>query len=337
MISAILTNPLPGQKISAFVTFDATVSIAHLQAGKFTNPTETYYSAPQDINGGGDVIGHCHITIQDIGTSLAPTTPPDASKFAFFKGIDDAGDGKGNLKATVTGGLPAGFYRMCTINSAGNHQPAAMPVAQRGHTDDCTKFEVVADGKGTAPVSSAAVSSAVAAPTGGAGTGGGAGGAASSVAATTKAAAATTKAAAAPSGKNTGGKGNGGFPGKGGNGGNAAKPTTAKASAVPTTKAAAVATSAPVVVGTSAAASAAPVASGAAGAVTGPGPALVPVTPSGQKDRPFQVAGNTFVNESVARQRACDLQFNACADAANSGKIAGGSVAACSTQKAACK
>ena len=66
----------------------------------------------------------------------------DASKFVFFKGINDAGDGKGNLAATVTGGLPKGNYRVCTIGTAFTHQPALMPVARRGAQEDCQKFSV---------------------------------------------------------------------------------------------------------------------------------------------------------------------------------------------------
>ncbi|KAK3301690.1 uncharacterized protein B0T15DRAFT_544364 [Chaetomium strumarium] len=67
---------------------------------------------------------------------------PDPARFAFFKGVDDAGDGKGGLRAEVTGGLPEGAYRVCTMVAARNHQPVAMPVAQRGAQDDCMKFEV---------------------------------------------------------------------------------------------------------------------------------------------------------------------------------------------------
>ncbi|KAJ3951210.1 Pathogenicity cluster 5 protein d [Colletotrichum tropicale] len=141
MISAMITNPQPGTKLQAGQTFNVSVQTTHLKAGNFVNPTTNYYTAPQDLDGNGDIIGHCHITIQDIG-SLTSQTPPDPSKFAFFKGIDDAGNGKGLLQAAVEGGLPAGTYRVCTMIAAQNHQPVAMPVAQRGAQDDCTKFVV---------------------------------------------------------------------------------------------------------------------------------------------------------------------------------------------------
>lgn len=51
--------------------------------------------------------------------------------------------------------------------------------------------------------------------------------------------------------------------------------------------------------------------------------------------RPFSVNGNTFVNAAAALQRSCDIQHNACANAANSGKLAGG-VGQCETQQEAC-
>jgi len=53
-------------------------------------------------------------------------------------------------------------------------------------------------------------------------------------------------------------------------------------------------------------------------------------------DRPFSVKGDTFVGINAALTRACDVQHNACANAANSGALDGG-VAQCETQLAACK
>ncbi|KAH7129599.1 hypothetical protein B0J13DRAFT_588468 [Dactylonectria estremocensis] len=144
MISAMITNPKTGDALMSGTTFNIQVQTSHLRAGTFVNPTTNYYTAPQDLDGNGDIIGHCHVTIQDIG-SLQSTAPPDPSQFAFFKGIDDDGNGQGLLQAVVDGGLPAGVYRVCTMIAAANHQPVTMPVAQRGAQDDCTKFEVVAN------------------------------------------------------------------------------------------------------------------------------------------------------------------------------------------------
>jgi hypothetical protein len=147
MISAIITFPQTnGPEIQSDTTFNISVQTANLVAGSFTNADSTYYAAPQFLSG-GNIVGHCHVTVQDLGKSLNPTTALDATQFAFFKGINDAGNGKGLLQATVTGGLPAGNYRVCTLISASNHQPALMPVAQRGTSDDCTKF--VVSGSGT--------------------------------------------------------------------------------------------------------------------------------------------------------------------------------------------
>jgi hypothetical protein len=47
------------------------------------------------------------------------------------------------------------------------------------------------------------------------------------------------------------------------------------------------------------------------------------------------VEGNSFLNLSAALGRSCDIQHNACADAANSGK--GFTVGQCDTQDTACK
>jgi hypothetical protein len=144
--STIINPPTGGNGIPSGTTFNITIQMANLVAGSFTNADATYYAAPQTLSG-GKVVGHTHAVVQDLGKSLNPTAALDATQFAFFKGINDAGNGKGLLSATVTGGLPAGNYRVCTIASASNHQSVLMPVAQRGTADDCTKFVVTGNGK----------------------------------------------------------------------------------------------------------------------------------------------------------------------------------------------
>lgn len=141
MTSAMIINPKPGEDIPAGQDFSIDVQVDNLVAGVFTDPTNTYYSAPQQVQG-GVVMGHAHVTVQNMGGSFTPKNALDATEFGFFKGINDAGNGNGLLSATVTGGLEPGFYRVCTINAASNHQPVLMPVAQRGSQDDCTKFSV---------------------------------------------------------------------------------------------------------------------------------------------------------------------------------------------------
>ena len=74
MISSIIVNPAPGQNIQANTPFDIAVRVANLQAGSFTNPTNTYYSAPQTLNG-GKIVGHTHVTVQSLGNDLNPQQP----------------------------------------------------------------------------------------------------------------------------------------------------------------------------------------------------------------------------------------------------------------------
>ncbi|KAL6409390.1 hypothetical protein AUP68_05764 [Ilyonectria robusta] len=146
MVSTVFVSPQNGDDVQENTDFDISVQTSGLSAGTFTNAQTTYYSAPQDLDGGGQIIGHTHVTVQDTGNSLNPTNALDATQFAFFKGINDAGNGQGLLTATVTGGLPAGNYRICSMSSAANHQPVLMPVAQRGAQDDCIRVTVGAGG-----------------------------------------------------------------------------------------------------------------------------------------------------------------------------------------------
>lgn len=59
----------------------------------------------------------------------------DAATFAFFKGVNTAAV-NGQLTADVTAGLPAGNYRLASINTDANHAPAVAAVAQHGFLDD---------------------------------------------------------------------------------------------------------------------------------------------------------------------------------------------------------
>ncbi|KAF2115458.1 hypothetical protein BDV96DRAFT_575507 [Lophiotrema nucula] len=145
MVSAVFTNPVNNDNVTAGDDITFTVQVANLNAGSFTNPDNTYYAAPQAVSG-GNIVGHTHITCQFIGADSDSTAQPlNAQNFDFFKGINDAGDGNGALSATLAGGLTKlGFYRVCSMTSASNHQPVVMPVAQRGPQDDCVRFQVVA-------------------------------------------------------------------------------------------------------------------------------------------------------------------------------------------------
>jgi transcription initiation factor TFIID subunit 15 len=145
MISAVFTSPQNMQDFEVGKDITFSVQIQNLNAGSFTNPDSTYYAAPQSLSG-GKVTGHTHVTVQKFGDNIGAITntqtPPDASTFAFFKGINDDGNGQGLLSATAAGGLSAGAYRVCSMTSASNHQPVLMPVAQRGAQDDCKYFTV---------------------------------------------------------------------------------------------------------------------------------------------------------------------------------------------------
>ncbi|CAK7202509.1 hypothetical protein SEUCBS139899_005232 [Sporothrix eucalyptigena] len=150
MVSTVILNPKLNDNLDADTTFNVTLTVANLNLGVFTNATSTYYSAPQDIeSSNGNIIGHTHVTIQNVGSSFQFTTPLDATQFVFFKGIDDAGNGQGTVTTAVTGGLPAGNYRVCSLSSSANHQPVLMPVAQRGAQDDCRYFTVGGSGSTT--------------------------------------------------------------------------------------------------------------------------------------------------------------------------------------------
>jgi len=128
--------------------FEIKMAINKVQTGNFVNPATNYYAAPQQVNGDGQVIGHSHVTVEKI-SDFKTKTPLDPNVFAFFKGLNGAAAG-GILSAPVDKGLPAGSYRMCSINAAANHQPILVAVAQHGSIDDCVYFSVKAGSGGAA-------------------------------------------------------------------------------------------------------------------------------------------------------------------------------------------
>jgi len=72
---------------------------------------------------------------------LSKTEPTDPNVFAFFKGLNEKASG-GVLSATVDKGLPAGTYRISSINASANHAPVVVAIAQRGSLDDVVYFTV---------------------------------------------------------------------------------------------------------------------------------------------------------------------------------------------------
>ncbi|KAG5927852.1 hypothetical protein E4U42_001694 [Claviceps africana] len=127
MVSSVFVNPQNGANLPANRDFKIQVQMINFKAGTFTNATSTYYSAPQDLDAQGNIIGHTHVTIQDTGKGLNPKRPLDPTQFAFFKGINDAGNGNGLLAADVTGGLPAACLQPPTINLCSCQLPSEVP------------------------------------------------------------------------------------------------------------------------------------------------------------------------------------------------------------------
>ena len=135
MPSSKFVSPHNLGAVQVNTTFEIVMAIRHLQAGHFTNPDSTYYSAPQQLNSDNDIVGHTHVVIERLN-SITSTVPSDPSTFVFFAGINTPADGQGNLSVNVTGGLPAGIYKLSSINSSANHAPVLVAVAQHGSLDD---------------------------------------------------------------------------------------------------------------------------------------------------------------------------------------------------------
>ncbi|KAF8060988.1 hypothetical protein FPV67DRAFT_317208 [Lyophyllum atratum] len=145
MPSAKFKVPTNGDTLKADTAFTITMAIANMQTGASVNPQENFSSAPQQLNRQGRIIGHSHVVVEAL-TALDQTTPTDPKIFAFFKGLNAPASG-GVLTADVTSGLPAGFYKLSSINTAANHQPVIVPIAQHGSLDDAIYFTITADGK----------------------------------------------------------------------------------------------------------------------------------------------------------------------------------------------
>jgi hypothetical protein len=141
MPSAKFVSPTNGDSFVENQPFTVTMAVANFQTGAFVNAAENYFAAPQQVNTNGQIIGHSHITIDQLA-SLDDTAPTDPKKFAYFKGLNAAAQ-NGVLTASVDKGLPAGFYRLASINTAANHQPVLVPVAQHGSLDDAVYVSII--------------------------------------------------------------------------------------------------------------------------------------------------------------------------------------------------
>lgn len=144
MPSSKFTFPTNGATIAANQAFTISMAINNLETGNFVNAQSNYYAAPAQVNSNGVLIGHSHVVVEQLD-SLDQTTPTNPNKFLFFKGLNEAA-ANGVLTADVTAGLPAGVYRLASINTAANHQPALVAVAQHGSLDDQVYFTVSDNG-----------------------------------------------------------------------------------------------------------------------------------------------------------------------------------------------
>jgi len=158
MPSSKFTFPANFGTVKENTAFTISMAIQNMQTGFFVNAQENYFAAPQTLNAQGQIQGHSHVVVEQL-SAIDQTTPTDPRKFAFFKGLNAAAAG-GKLTADVTSGLPAGFYKLSSINSASNHQPVIVPIAQHGSLDDAIYFTVTADGNPAAGAGAGALNPA---------------------------------------------------------------------------------------------------------------------------------------------------------------------------------
>lgn len=138
--SCKFTNPKNGDTIPANQNFTISLAVQNMDTGNFVNADTNYFGAPQQLNSAGLIVAHSHVVVEAL-TALDQTTPTNPTVFAFFKGLNEVAV-DGILSATVAGGLPAGAYKVSSINTAANHQPVLGPVAQHGSFDDVAYFTV---------------------------------------------------------------------------------------------------------------------------------------------------------------------------------------------------
>ncbi|KAF8272329.1 hypothetical protein EI94DRAFT_1718413 [Lactarius quietus] len=127
-------SPTNGQDLTPNTTFNFELGVSNLITGQFTNATVTYFSAPAQLKG-GVALGHSHTTCRSL-KNFQDTTIGDIQTFAFFKAMESPAV-NGNLVIPVTGGLPPGFYRCCSMTTNANHAAIPVAVAQHDNMDDC--------------------------------------------------------------------------------------------------------------------------------------------------------------------------------------------------------
>lgn len=141
MISAIITNPLPDDRLAANTTFEVLIQTRNLHSGVQTNPAVSYFTAPQDIDEDGYVLGHCHVVIEELG-SLRTLIAPDTLEVCLFPGHQRCGRRRAASDGSHWRAADGPLSRLHHV-AAGNHQPVVTPLAQRGGQNDCARFAVV--------------------------------------------------------------------------------------------------------------------------------------------------------------------------------------------------
>lgn len=141
MTSTVVLEPANGAELKVGDAINVKVKVQNMATGFFTVGDTEYYTQPQTLDAQGNVKGHIHVTVQNMGDGQ---TPPDANVKAFFKGLNDKAADDGTLSTEVPAGtiVEPGTYRICTITGSFSHQPIVMPVAQRGAQDDCIRVTV---------------------------------------------------------------------------------------------------------------------------------------------------------------------------------------------------
>lgn len=132
--------PKNGSLLAANTTFTVKLATKNLDSGHYSNAETNFFAAPQTTNADGILVGHSHITIEAVPNYLSED-PLDPAHFAFFKAMNAAAV-DGVLSVDVANGLPPGVYRLSSITTAINHQPALISVAQHGSVEDAVYFRV---------------------------------------------------------------------------------------------------------------------------------------------------------------------------------------------------
>ncbi|KZT41284.1 hypothetical protein SISSUDRAFT_353536 [Sistotremastrum suecicum HHB10207 ss-3] len=323
--------------------FTIQMAIKNLETGNFVNAASNYYAAPAQVNGQGILVGHSHVVVQSI-PSLDSTQPLDPTVFAFFKGLNGVAQ-NGILTADVTAGLPAGFYRLSSINTAANHQPALVAVAQHGNLDDAVYFTVNKAGSNDTSSSNNSTDNATSnsnstiTATNSTSTSTASSSSNSTSTSTTSSTIETSTADANSTSTSTTLSDIATATSTTSSTDSASDATTtATSSSASSTETATSSDSTVASTSTSSSASSA-TSTGSSNLQTFTGAlggiAAGPVTQSGKE---FVAGGNKFQSKANALTRSCDIQHNACADAANKAGNKGAlTVAACGAQQEECQ